>query len=102
MPSFTFPSGRRYERRPVNAPATLIAPSPKKDSQYGTLVLDSSKTGARVKVGIQLTPGQSVWIKLGEGKNPSVRCRVVWTRQPKPGQEAEVGLEFLDPFAPIV
>lgn len=102
MSSFPYPSGRRYQRKPVNTPATLITLKAGRNSQFGSVVVDTSKAGAKVKAEIRLTPGQMVWIKVGEGNNPSVRCRVVWTRQPKSGQDGEVGLEYLDAFGPVM
>jgi hypothetical protein len=64
---------------------------------YDAITLDVSTLGARIKAGINLTPGQLVEVVPVNGTDP-VTGRVVWVGEPASELEGQAGLEFLDPF----
>jgi hypothetical protein len=81
---------RRYSTRsPCKQRASLVLDL----KRQSCLVLDSSKTGFRVRGSFRLRRGQVVEIILDEDPLNPVRCSVVWVGKAGSKQEGEVGLE---------
>jgi hypothetical protein len=99
------PIGRRSLREGVAIRVTLVVGSPSVESPskmapYPAWMADVSIWGARVKTSVQLPPGQSVALAPAFGTvfpMFPVPGRVVWARKAEFGEDAELGLEFLQP-----
>jgi hypothetical protein len=75
----------------------MFVETEKKWEECDAVTLDVSAYGARIEVGISLTPGQEVEVVPRDGSEPVVG-RVVWVGKPASELEGQAGLEFFDPF----
>jgi len=89
--------GRRSEREGVVIRVTLLVESPAKKTPYPAWMVDVSTWGTKLKASAQVPPGQSVALAPTFGAGFPVPGRVVWARKAEFGEDAELGLEFLQP-----
>jgi hypothetical protein len=75
----------------------MFAETESKWEECDAVTLDVSAYGARIEVGISLTPGQVVEVVPRDGSEP-LAGRVVWVGKPASELEGQAGLEFFDPF----
>ena len=83
------PERRYLKRSPGKKRASLILDL----KRQPCLVVDSSKSGFRVRGSFRLRRGQLVEIILDEEPLNPFRCSVVWVGKAGSKQEGEVGLE---------
>jgi len=95
--SFAQPVPRRSDRRIAKMAILMFVETEKKWEECDAVTLDVSAHGARIEVGISLTPGQVVEVVPGDGSDP-IAGRVVWVGKPASEVEGQAGLEFLAPF----
>ncbi len=88
---------RRSARRKVSKAVVLIFEAEDDLQTSAAETLDLSEEGVRIKSPSLLTPGQVLEFRT-EDNAKAVRCRVVWTGNMTPDQDAEAGLEFLMPL----
>jgi PilZ domain-containing protein len=89
--------GRRSEREGVAIRATLVVESVGKRDPHPAWMVDVSTWGTRLKASVQVPPGQSVALARSFGAGFPVPARVVWARKAEFAEDAELGLEFLQP-----
>jgi hypothetical protein len=101
MRTYAIATGRRYERKPANNPATIIVGCNGNKSEHQAYLVEISQRGLRLRVDASLTPGQIVLVMSGDRPKSAVRGRVAWAREPKSGRQWEAGLELLQPLAEV-
>ncbi|MGH9430947.1 MAG: PilZ domain-containing protein, partial [Terriglobia bacterium] len=90
---------RRSERAVVNRPVALLVDSSHDQIAHNAFAIDLSEVGARLRAGIDLTPGQLVTIIPNEGTAQSVKSQVIWVGEKGSERSGEAGLAFLQPLA---
>ncbi len=94
------PIGRRTSREDVVIRVMLVLERAAKRTPYPAWMVDVSTWGTRLKASVEVPPGQIVALAPTFGVGFPVPGRVVWARrpeQPEFGEDAELGLEFLQP-----
>ena len=91
------PLPRQTERIPAEIPVQLIVRRLFTQKTHTAQTVDISRSGARVRSAVQMSPGQSVQVIPSEGVRRSIEGRVVWANKVSAPQIAEAGIEFMQP-----
>jgi hypothetical protein len=93
MPCSSVPERRHAKRVIAKRRASLVINLDRNQMRVPCLVLDSSKTGFRLRGSFRVRRGQEVELIVDEHLPASERCRVVWVGKAGSKQDGEVGLE---------
>jgi len=93
MHSFAGTEGRRFKRILSKERASVVVKLDRKQERLPCLVLDSSKSGFRLRGNFHLRRGQVVEIIFDGEPLSFMRCRVVWAGRARSEYVGEVGLE---------
>lgn len=87
---------RRWERRPVTIPISLVLDYDNLKTDNSALAVDISPRGANVQTKLALVPGE--WLKVAATGDisHSVAAHVVWVREDESSHSTFAGLEFLN------
>jgi hypothetical protein len=92
--------GRQSAREAVTIPVAMLVESEGETIPHPSRMVDVSVWGTRLKTRLVVPPGLRVRVASPKGPAFAVPAKVVWSRRPVFGEEAEVGLEFLQPISP--
>src|SRR6267143_7140171 len=92
--------GRQSAREAVTIPVTMLVESEGETVPHPSRMVDVSLWGTKLKTSLMVPPGLHVRVASAKGPTVAVPAKVVWSRRPVFGEEAEVGLEFLQPVPP--
>jgi c-di-GMP-binding flagellar brake protein YcgR len=99
MEDDAYPIPRRYERIPVTVPVTILVENKKgRKVPQSMRMVDVSDHGVRLRGASGLSTGQVIELIPSEGPQYAVQGRVVWGNLMSGSDEAEYGLEFLNPY----
>ena len=90
-----YESQRSGRRLPVRLPYSLVVGDGGREMTIRAESVNVSKSGMRVRTGLQLAPGQTVEVVLMEGTPRPVVAKVVWAGQPDGPSGYEFGLEYV-------
>jgi hypothetical protein len=96
--TFLLPEERRAARIFVRMPVTLLVENESKNTEHGSVAIDLSELGARIRTSAPLSPGQNLVMMSSDGARQSLPSRVVWVKATTPEEVTEAGLEFLHPL----
>ena len=91
------PLPRQTERIPAEIPIQLIVRRLFTQKTHSAQTVDISRSGARVRAAVQMSPGQSVQVVPSEGVRRSIEGRVVWVNRISAPHLGEAGIEFMQP-----
>lgn len=91
------PLPRQAERIPAKLPIQLILESLFSKRVHRAQTVDISRSGARVRASVPMSPGQSVRLVPNEGVRRSIEGRIVWVNKIVSAPEGEAGIEFMQP-----
>jgi len=94
MSAQTEPFARQARRLPARIPVKLIFDSRRPEVTHNAFTVDISPSGARVRAGVSLSPGQAVNVIPNEGTQYAIPGRVVWVSEVPADPGAEAGIEF--------
>jgi PilZ domain len=86
---------RREVRVRQNLNLVLVVKSESGEKKQSATTLDLAEHGLRVTTRLKLSEGQTVYAFSQQGSHHFGICRVVWSRQQRERQLAEVGLEVI-------
>ena len=91
------PLPRQAERIPAELPIQLILESLFSKRVHRAQTIDISRSGARVRSSVTMSPGQSVRLVPNEGVRRSIEGRIVWVNRIVSAPGGEAGIEFMQP-----
>ena len=89
---------RRWERRPVTIPISLVLKPHNSKADDSAMTVDISQHGAKVRTKLALVTGERVGVVLKGGFPDAIPARVVWVREQESDHWTFAGLEFLNTF----
>lgn len=96
MQESTSQTPRRWERRPVTIPISLVLKASHFKTDDSAITVDISLHGAKVRTKLTLVPGEMVRV-VPKGEFPdAIPTRVVWAREDESSNWTFAGLEFLN------
>ena len=99
MDSESYSIPRRYQRITVAVPVTIMVENERGRKVPQTMrMVDVSDHGLRLRGPTGLFPGQALELIPSEGPQYAMQGRVMWGNLLPGSQEAEFGVELVDPF----
>ncbi len=90
------PTPRRWERRPITIPISLVLKSHKSTVDDSAITVNISLHGAKVRTKLILVPGGKVGVVMKGELPDAIPARVVWASEDEATQWTFSGLEFLN------
>lgn len=89
---------RRAERKSTARTLTFVVDSDRDEIANSAFAVDLSELGARIRLGVDLLPGQKITVIPKEGRAFAVPSQVVWVGDPGTSRDGEAGIAFLKPI----
>src|ERR1035437_5418308 len=99
MQTNTSHTPRRWERRPVTIPISLVLKAHNSKADDSAMTVDISQHGAKVRTKLTLVSGERVGVLLNGEFQDAIPTRVAWVREFESSPWTLAGLEFLNILA---